>query len=219
MNKQMDKKIQRREYRFFSDFGLVEKENEIGGKKEFVRGYATTLNTPYVLYEDDELVIKEVMRDSAFNETDLSDVIMQYNHEGRVFARVKNNTLGLSIDNVGLAIEADLDGTEIGRQLKQEIRGGYTDKMSIGFGNVVSEWKTEELQGKQIETREIISIGKLYDVSAVSIPANDYTSISVRNLADGVLERLQAERLVRQAEIRNEKLKRLTIELLIQGVK
>ena len=219
MEIQSNKKLSQREYRFFNDFKLVKEENEVGEAKELVRGYATTFNQPYVLYEDDELIFREVMSDRAFNETDLSDVIMQYNHEGRVFARVKNNTLGLTIDNVGLAIVADLDGTDIGRQLKQEIRGGYTDKMSIGFGNVVSEWATEETAGKRIETRTIISVGKLYDVSAVSIPANDYTSISVRNLTDGVLERLQAERLAIQAEIRKKQLQRLNIELLLQGVK
>lgn len=215
----MDKKLQQREYRFFNDFNLVEKENEVGEKKELVRGYATTFNQPYELYRADDVIVYEVVDENAFNETDMSDVIMQYNHEGRVFARIKNNTLGITIEKVGLAIEADLDGTYIGRQLKQEIRGGYTDKMSIGFGDVKSEWSREERDGIIIETRRIVRVGKLYDVSAVSTPANDYTSISVRNLTDGVLEKLKAERLLAEREIRQRKLKQLEIQLMLQGVR
>lgn len=123
---------------------------------------------------------------------------MQYDHEGRVFARTKNNTLSLRSDEHGLLINADLGGTEIGRQLYEEIQGGYTDKMSFGFTVRGDEWKDETIDGVQRSTRTIKDIGKLYDVSAVSIPANDSTSISVRSLTDGVIDRLKAERLERE---------------------
>ena len=49
--------------------------------------------------------------------------------------------------------------------------------------------------GRHIELRTVTDIGKVYDVSAVSIPANNATSISVRNLSDGVIEKIKAERL------------------------
>lgn len=215
----MSNKLLDREYRTFTDFRLEEDTVNNGDVKEYVRGYATTFDTPYVLYEDNEVIIKEVIRKNAFDNTDMADVIMQYNHEGRVFARNKNNTLTLFVDSIGLGMQADLDGTDIGRQLKQEIRGGYTDKMSMGFAGVTDNWVIEETGAKRIETREIIGIRKLYDVSAVSIPANDYTSISVRNLTNGVLERLKAERLLRKQEIRQRKLKRLEIQLMLQGVR
>ena len=52
--------------------------------------------------------------------------------------------------------------------------------------------------GIEISTRRITDIGKLYDVSAVSIPANDATEISARSLADGEIARLKAERLERE---------------------
>ncbi len=166
-----------------------------------VRGYASTFDEPYTLYEDADWRLEEVVDRNAFANTDMADVIMQYNHEGRVFARNKNNTLTVTPDDHGLLIEANLGGTELGRQLYEEIRGGYTDKMSFGFtveAEDILDTKTED--GKVLTVRTITSIRKLYDVSAVSIPANDATEISVRSLADGEIERLKAERLEAEEE-------------------
>lgn len=165
-------------------------------EEKVVRGYASTFNEPYTLYEDDNWRLDEVVDANAFATTDMSDVIMQYDHEGRVFARLSNGTLTVTPDERGLLIEANLGGTELGRQLYEEIQGGYTNKMSFGFvvdGDEVTDAKGAD--GKSITTRRITSIRKLYDVSAVSIPANDATSISVRSLADGEINRIRAERL------------------------
>ena len=166
-------------------------------KRYRVRGYATTYNEPYTLYSDEYIEIREQVAPGAFDEADMDDVIMQYNHEGRVFARTRNNTLSLSSDEHGLLIEADLGGTEIGRQLYDEIDGGYTDRMSFGFTVDADEVSEEREKGKQtIYLRTITRIGKLYDVSAVSIPANDGTEISARSLVDGLIEKEKAERLI-----------------------
>lgn len=177
-----------------------------GEEKRIVTGYASTFDEPYVLYDGDGWKYLEVVDRGAFDNTDMSDVIMQYDHRGRVFARTRNNTLTVTSDDKGLFIEADLGGTEIGRELYEEIRGGYTDRMSFGFtvnGEFEEYEKTEE--GVALYTRHITSVEKLYDVSAVSLPANDGTSIeadattrSIGNLTDGVIERIQAERLEEQ---------------------
>ena len=178
-----------REYRNLAEL-LAPQEDE-----KRVQGYATTFDQPYKLGGDESFEFWEVVDRGAFNNTDMNDVIMQYNHEGRVFARTKNNTLALRSDEHGLFIDADLGGTEIGRQLYEEIKGGYTDKMSFGF-TVRGDKREERMEdGKTILTRTITDIGKLYDVSAVSIPANDATSISVRTFVNGEIERLKAERL------------------------
>ena len=171
-------------------------DEEQAEERKLVNGYASTFNEPYVLYSDDEIVYREQVDPGAFDNTDMSDVIMQYNHEGRVFARITNNTLSVTPDERGLFIEADLGGTELGRQLYEEIAGGYTDKMSFGF--IVDSddvQRTASEDGRVDVLRTITGISKLFDVSAVSIPANDATSISVRNLADGVIEQIRAERL------------------------
>ena len=166
-----------------------------------------------MLFEDNEIIYREQVDPNAFDETDMSDVIMQYDHEGRVFARTGNNTLSVEPDEKGLFITADLGGTEIGRNLYEEIRGGYTDKMSFGF--IVDrdeELRTESEDGRIDILRTITGISKLFDVSAVSIPANNGTSISAttRSHIDGVIdevrtERFEAEKLKlekRRAEVR-----------------
>ena len=148
------------------------------------------------MYEDEDLVFLEQVDAKAFENTDMNDVIMQYNHEGRVFARQSNGTLEVKADDKGLFISADLGGTEIGRELFEEIRGGYTNKMSFGFKVDGEDWDEQRKDGEKDRVlRTITSISKLYDVSAVSIPANDATSISVRELSDGVIRRAEAERL------------------------
>lgn len=182
-----------REYRAFN---VLADEDE-----KRVKGYASTFNEPYTLFSDDEYELREIIDENAFDNCDMSDVIMQYNHEGRVFARQKNGTLNLTIDKpTGLFINADLGGTELGNQVYEEIRGGYTDKMSIGFtvDKAADIWTRETIDGVTVETRRIMAVKRLFDVSAVSIPANPNTSIesvSVRALVDGAIDKLKAERL------------------------
>ena len=171
-----------------------------------VRGYATTFDDPYVLYEDRDIVLREIIDHDALREADLSDVIMQYDHNGRVFARVSNGTLTITPDAHGLAVEANLGGTSLGRGLFEEIKGGYTTKMSWGFIVDADEWTSEGApDGRSLETRTIKRVKKVFDVSAVSLPANDATEISARSLADGAIERLKAERL-KELEIRKRKM-------------
>lgn len=172
-----------------------------------VNGYATTYNTPYHLYNDVamdkngnpvNIEVREQVSKSAFDNTALDDVIMQYDHQGRVFARTRNKTLTLNKDNdEGLYVEAYLGGTEIGKQLYEEIKGEYTTKMSFGF--LVNRSKdTYELldkgNGSEIWLRTINDITRVFDVSAVSLPANDFTSINART-SSGVRECIEAERL------------------------
>jgi len=194
-DKQLNRLENGREYRnMVMEIRAADNEEQM-----LVEGYATTFNQPYMLYDGKYYKVIEQIAPTAFHECDMADVIMQYNHEGRVFARNKNGTLSLTVDNVGLKITADLGGTDIGRQLYQEIKGGYTDKMSFSF--VVGEDKretTEDYENSiEIVNRTITKIKKIYDVSAVSIPANDLTSISARRYADGVIGNIKAERLER----------------------
>lgn len=211
INKSIEDKL--REGRQYRDMQTFEAQDEM-----IARGYATTFNDPYHLFDYDDwdgyrIHFYEQVTPEAFNETDMRDTIMQYNHEGRVFARVKNNTLRLHTDDHGLAVEADLSGTEIGRQLYEEIKGGYTDKMSFGFTvdkDTVAKDKDDEK--KEIKVlRTITRISRLYDVSAVSIPANDGTEISARSWADGVIAELTEEfRKAEEIEKQKQRIRILT---------
>ena len=215
MSKELLEKVsQGRQYRNIKEIRVAERaEGEEESYK--VRGYATTYNEPYTLYSDEDIEIREQVAPTAFDNADMSDVIMQYNHEGRVFARTRNNTLSLESDEHGLLIDADLGGTEIGRQLYEEIRGGYTDRMSFGFTVDGEEVEEQREKGKRtVYLRTITRIGKLYDVSAVSIPANDGTEISARSFIDGLIEKEKAERLIEQeAEKRSKAKAKLELEL------
>lgn len=184
-----------------------EADDEGNGQK-LVEGYATTFNTKYLLYSWQDYEVWEQVDRNAFNDCDTADVIMQYDHQGRVFARTGNGTLTLSTDDTGLKVLANLGGTEIGRQLFEEIKGGYTNKMSFGFK--VAEDKREVVEdherNKTVVTRTITKISKLYDVSAVSLPANDATSISARSFGAGVVDEL-----VQELRKRDEQKKRIRI--------
>lgn len=182
--------------------------NAVDDDKKIVEGYATTFDQPYLLYESDDYKVFEVVDSRAFIGCDLSDVIMQYDHMGRVFARNKNGTLTFNTDSTGFKIRGDLGGTQLGSQIYEEIKGGYSDKMSISF--TIAKDKRESItdeNGFRTVTRTILQFKKLYDVSVVSIPANDMTSISARSYCDGLIAELKAERLKRALNI--EKLKLL----------
>ena len=199
--KTIDQKLNEgRSYRNLASFGVEE-------ERKMVEGYATTFNDPYTLFRDGNYTVIEQVDPHAFDETDMSDVIMQYDHEGRVFARTSNGTLALRTDEHGLHIEADLNGTEIGRQLLEEIEGGYTTKMSFGFRVDEDKRETTEENGEVTILRTITRISKLYDVSAVSLPANDATNISARSFGEGVVAEVAEE--IRTREEREEQKARI----------
>ena len=171
-----------RHYRIFEVRAL-----EDNPKEYRVDGYAAIFEQETVMFEYDGIEYKEVIGRDAFSDTKMADVVMNFNHSGKPVARTKNNTLSLTVDSIGLMISADLSGTEEGRKLYEEIRGGYIDKMSFAF--TVS--KEEYI--KESRTRRITGIKRLYDVAAVDIPAYDTTSISARSFFEAEAEKEMAE--------------------------
>lgn len=162
----------------------------------YVEGYASTFNDPYVLFEDwDGNEYREIISPDAFKDADMSDVIMQYDHKGRVFARQSNKTLILQPDYKGLKVAADLGKTDLARGLYQDIEAGMINKMSWAFS------VAEESYDRETHTRTILKIKKVYDVSAVSIPANGDTEISARAFASRSYEQERQELLKRRAAI------------------
>lgn len=161
----------------------------------YVEGYATTFESPYLLYEIEGTKFYERIDAHALDGADISDVIMQYDHEGRVFARQSNGSLILIPDHKGLLIAADLGRTDLARGLYQDIQQGMITKMSWAF-----TVKTDSYD-RATHTRTILEIKKVYDVSAVSIPANGDTEISARSFAHRSYEAEKQERLLQRARL------------------
>ena len=211
MNKTaLDKMMEGRCYRVIPANNITVRAEEDGRK--IVEGYASTFNQPYTLFQADNWTVREQIAPEAFNECDMSDVIMQYNHEGRVFARNTNGTLEVTADDTGLFTRANLGGTQLGAQVYEEIAGGYTNKMSFGF--TIGEHKEETTRDESGAVDVLVTITKvkkLYDVSAVSIPANGGTSIeavSARDFANGVISGIVEE--VKKREAHKQRIRILT---------
>lgn len=188
--------VKTREYRTLAAPLSVQQAGKRFDSEYYVEGYATTFNDPYVLYEfEDGTKYYEKIDRNALDGADMSDVIMQYDHEGRVFARQSNNTLELVPDHKGLLIAADLSKTDLARGLYQDIDAGMINKMSWAFA------VAEESYDRETRTRTILKIKKVYDVSAVSIPANGDTTIAARNFASGRREAEQLEQLERRKTV------------------
>jgi len=170
---------------------------EQGEEKNYVvEGYATTFDSPYELYKDGKYIVMEQVDRNAFAEAYTDDVIFQYDHSGMVYARTRNETLKLDMDDHGLKVTADLGSTEASRGVWDAIDKGLIDRMSFAFTVAEDEYQeNEQTNGDMIILRTIKKIGRLYDVSAVSFPANEQTSISARSKFDGVIKELEAERL------------------------
>lgn len=160
----------------------------------YVEGYATTFNDPYVLWEDpyDSTQYLEQISPDAFERCDMSDIIMQFDHQGDVLARLSNGTLIVEPDEHGLFIAADLSKSEAARNRFEEINNGLVTRMSWAFSIAASEFDRET----HITT--ITKVRKIYDVSAVSLPADPNTEISARNLLDGVIEQSHKEHVRRK---------------------
>lgn len=174
----------------FRDFRLTnieERSAENGNNELVVEGKACTFNEETVLYSSNDYEAREVIDPVAFANTDMTDVIFNFNHSGRVYARTRNNTLALEVREDGLYMRAVLRGDDQGhKELYDDIKTGTIDKMSFAFTVNDSKWTFEEKDGKEIDTRTILGINKLYDVSAVDIPAYDTTSISARSAYEAV---------------------------------
>ena len=167
----------------------------------YVEGYATTFEDPYMLFEDsyDGWKYYEIIDRHALDGADMSDVIFQYDHEGRVYARNTNNTLYFEPNDHGLFIAADLSKTSLARQMYEDIQVGNVTRMSWAF--VPSEEEHTVDRENKVHTTRILRVSKVYDCSAVSYPADPNTEISARNLVNGEIEaRRQRESLQRELD-------------------
>lgn len=171
--------------------------------EKYVEGYAAKYEK-YLLYDGGEWgKVYERFMPGCFAKTDMSDVIMQFDHEGRVFARTTNDTLYVGPDDIGLFMAADLDKTDLARGLYADIDAEMITKMSWRFK--LGKYYVEREEGSKDRTIVHTEIPKIYDVSAVSIPANNDTEINARDFVHGVMAeiaRSEAELEERRSRLR-----------------
>lgn len=201
---------EKREYRAMTVLSSLSEQKRFD-TDYYVEGYATTFDDPYVLYEYDGIKYYEKVDRNALLGADLSDVIMQYDHSGRVYARnkmgkQKSPTLFIDTNDRGIFIAADLSLTDGSRRLYDDINSGLIHQMSWAFTVEEDEYNRET------RTRTIKKIKKVYDVSAVSIPANPSTDISSRSWLDGVIEAEKQELLEMREKERKTLLLRVKLE-------
>ena len=174
-------------FREFQNFEIRAKEDD-NSQDLSIEGVACVFDTETVLFEDGDIQYKEKVDKNAFKNADISDVIFNYNHGGRVYARTRNDSLHLEVKEDGLHVTVRLNPNDEGHmQLYRDIKSGLIDKMSYAY--TVSE----EAYDTETHTRTVLAIKKLYDVSAVDIPAYNCTSISARSVLD--LEKSEMEKL------------------------
>ena len=156
-----------------------------------VEGYASTFE-PYKLIEIDGEDYNERIEPTAFDEADMSDVVYRIDHEGRVFARSSAGTIKLDIDERGLHHITDLSQTSGAREHFEDIAAGNYPQMSFAFSVGADHYDAET------RTRIIDRIDKVFDISAVSFPANPTTEIHVRDYFNGAIEAVKAAEAERQ---------------------
>ena len=198
-----------REYRNI-EFRISENEDEKPTYK--VEGYASTFGR-YELLEIDGVKYYEQIARDAFDGADFSDVVFRIDHTGPVYARSSAGTVELDIDDNGLHNVVDLSRTELSRQIFEEIRAGNYPQMSFAFKVEDDRFDAED------NTRIINRISKVFDISAVTFPANPETEIHVRAYLDGAIkaaeaERLQREEMERRDSERREALKQKIMEVM-----
>lgn len=192
-----------REYRSFGAFSALEEP-----KGYIVEGYATTFDAPYDMGGDG---YRECISSRALDSADMSDVIFQMNHAGTPLARLRNGSMSVERDQHGLLVRADLGGCEDGRRLYEAIKNGLVDRMSWAFRVADDGWTYDEAT----RTATIERISKVYDVSAVSLPANEDTEIHARSYLDGVIEAEQQRESLQRELDRARALARLQLKLKI----
>lgn len=164
---------------------------EGGENKMVLEGYAVVFNQETQI-GDDRYGFREVVDPTAFDNCNMKDVPLKYNHENNVpiLARTRNGSLQLQVDDKGLKITATLLDTSDARDMYTRVKSGLLDKMSFAFIADGVVW--EDLQGA-LPLRRITAISRLFDVSIVDMPAYDGTSIGARRKDYGYKEHCSEE--------------------------
>lgn len=168
-----------REYRNFS----FDTQGDEETKEMRIEGIPIVFNQPETMYVIDGVEYKEEIDKNALLGAKIDDVVLNIDHVGKPAAKTKNGTLAIEVRDTDVFISADLSKNATGRELYEDIQNGFYDKMSFAFTI------KEQSYDKETRTRKILKIDRLYDVSAVTVPAYSQTSINARSFFEAEAEK------------------------------
>lgn len=180
----------------------IECRSESDGKMRF-SGYALKFDRKTNLFSD----YYEIIRKEALQSTDMSRVFLLFNHdESKIIAGTPNESLKLTVDDIGLRIDAEAVETETSKEVYQLAKSGLLDKMSFSFKLNKNSFEFVQ-QNDGTWLREIVGIDRLYDVAIVTFPAYEDTEVSARNGQSAEMEcRSLIDERIAKAKERMEKL-------------
>ena len=174
-------------------------EDTDDGKME-IKGYAAVYDSPETYWYTEQIA------KGAFDDADMSDVVLRYNHNDNfmVLARTRNKSLDLTVDDKGLLMDAKLqDDVSSHRDIFNAIKSGLIDKQSFAFT------VDEDTYDYDTDTRTITKIGKVFDVSVVDQPFYNATDVSVaRTQNDEYMEKRNQLRKEHEDKIKLEEKKK-----------
>jgi HK97 family phage prohead protease len=199
--------------RHYKTFEFEHRQEDDG--RMMVYGRAVVFDQETVIYEIDGVQYKEKVDLRAFDEAKMDDVVLVVDHTGKPAAKTRNGTLKLFVRPDGLYIEADLSKNATGRELFEDIKNGFFDRMSFSFTVAEDEYD------RDTRTRTIKKIKRLYDVSAVTFPAYEQTSLVARSWAEAqyeiekkAAEAARAAEAAKEAEASSKNAEALALEKL-----
>lgn len=180
--------------------GEHDKPNGPDERKNILAGVASVFNSPADFGE-----FEEYIEPHAFDECDMSDVILNFNHnDSLLLAGTRNASMRLFVDyTVGLCFEANVIETTLGEDAMKLVRSGLISKMSFAF--VVAPYGSsfmEDPTGNGKDRRVITKIAKLYDCSLVTFPAYPQTSVYARMGEDAEREYREYKRSIQDKKMK-----------------
>lgn len=163
----------------------------------------------------------EVIEVGALDDADLTDVRLCLNHDtSYVYARSRrnnpNSTMRLTVDQSGMGFEADLalEESPKARDYYSAVKRGDIDKMSFMFSVKEDRWEDIDTDHP---TRHITKIGSVVEVSAVTFPAYDATSIQIdarnKEALESARQSLENEKQQRAKELESLELEKLKLQI------
>lgn len=141
----------------------------------------------------------------AFDETDMSDVVLNFNHDNNyLLAGTRNGSMQLRVDDNGVFQRSNIINTTQGQDVMKLIRSGLLSKQSFAFTIAEDGERWENIDGK--ERRTITKIDHLYDCSIVTFPAYSQTTLWSRG-ADELADQHKA--LIEKRKEQDERMEKL----------